>query len=130
MSILCKNAKILTATIYFLYIIQYKERNRPDETKREKCRMNNPYVTKKATRPKPWQGAILGICGFLTIVHRLRWFRIMSLQRGLLIMECSLRCCLAVLLRSCMVIREAWRCYNGETDRQLVCVLPRDQRYV
>ena len=30
--------------------------------------MNIPYVTKKATRPKPWQGAILGIFGFLTIV--------------------------------------------------------------
>ena len=30
--------------------------------------MNNPYVTKKTTRPRPWQGAILGICGFFTIV--------------------------------------------------------------
>ena len=30
--------------------------------------MNNPYITKKTTRPRPWQGAILGICGFFTIV--------------------------------------------------------------
>ena len=59
--------------------------------------MNIPYVTKKATRPKPWQGAILGIFGFLTIV---------------------LATMVPLLLGSItpirLVLREAWRCSRAK----------------
>ncbi len=75
--------------------------------------MNNPYVTKKTTRPRPWQGAILGICGFFTIV-------IGSMVPGLcyskkvpLITECYLHCCGSVT-PILLVIREIWRCYKAK----------------
>ena len=62
--------------------------------------MNNPYVTKKTTRPRPWQGAILGICGFFTIVIGSMVPDYVT-KKGAIDTECYLHCCLAVLRRSC-----------------------------
>lgn len=81
--------------------------------------MNIPYVTKKATRPKPWQGAILGICGFLTIVLATMVPEYVTTK--------------GAIDNGVLFAVAAWLCYsdlpgykrglavfNGETDRQLV----------
>ena len=71
--------------------------------------MNIPYVTKKATRPKPWQGAILGIFGFLTIVLATMVPGYVTTKGA---MDNGVLC--ALLLGSItpirLVLREAWRC--------------------
>ena len=75
--------------------------------------MNIPYVTKKATRPKPWQGAILGIFGFLTIV-------LATMVPGYVTTKGAMDngVLFALLLGSItpirLVLREAWRCSRAK----------------
>ena len=75
--------------------------------------MNIPYVTKKATRPKPWQGAILGIFGFLTIVLATMVPGYVTTKGA---MDNGVLC--ALLLGSItpirLVLREAWRCSRAK----------------
>ena len=75
--------------------------------------MNIPYVTKKATRPKPWQGAILGIFAFLTIV-------LATMVPGYVTTKGAMDngVLFALLLGSItpirLVLREAWRCSRAK----------------
>lgn len=75
--------------------------------------MNIPYVTKKATRPKPWQGAILGIFGFLTIV-------LATMVPGYVTTKGAMdNGVLFALILGCitpirLVLREAWRCSRAK----------------
>ena len=75
--------------------------------------MNIPYVTKKATRPKPWQGAILGICGFLTIVLATMVPEYVTTKGAIdngVLFALLLGCVTPIY----MVIREAWRCSTAK----------------
>lgn len=75
--------------------------------------MNIPYVTQKATRPKPWQGAILGICGFLTIVLATMVPEYVTTKGAIdngVLFALLLGCVTPIYL----VIREAWRCSTAK----------------
>lgn len=75
--------------------------------------MNNPYITKKTTRPRPWQGAILGICGFFTIVLGSMVPDYVTTKGAMdngVLSALLLGCVTPILL----VLREAWRCSKAK----------------
>ena len=74
--------------------------------------MNNPYVTKKTTRPRPWQGAILGICGFFTIVIGSMVPDYVT-KKGAIDNGVLFALLLGSVTPILLVIREIWRCYKA-----------------
>ena len=76
-------------------------------------RMNNPYVTKKTTRPRPWQGAILGICGFFTIVIGSMVPDYVT-KKGAIDNGVLFALLLGSVTPILLVIREIWRCYKAK----------------
>ena len=75
--------------------------------------MNNPYVTKKTTRPRPWQGAILGICGFFTIVIGSMVPDYVT-KKGAIDNGVLFALLLGSVTPILLVIREIWRCYKAK----------------